>query len=201
MKSALDTTSSIRSLLNPVPAKKRSSLAIDMKQSTGRSKRKRISPDQYQVLTECFQHTDTPNYELREKLSKELNMTNREVQVWFQNRRAKMNRIKLQQKQEHDYYHRQPSLPPSPPPQKHGFRFDPTFSSSLPQSPKSPPPSVSSPSTPSTPTLPMDIPLLSPYMSPIDILATAAEYVQKCDQELQKSLPPANPTRSWRPWL
>lgn len=44
-------------------------------------KRKRISPDQFCLLTELFQQTDTPSHELRERLAKRLEMTNREVQV------------------------------------------------------------------------------------------------------------------------
>ena len=51
-------------------------LAIDHK-----PKRKRISPEQFCLLTELFQQTDTPSHELREKLAKKLKMTNREVQV------------------------------------------------------------------------------------------------------------------------
>ncbi|KAI8447068.1 hypothetical protein BY996DRAFT_6421560 [Phakopsora pachyrhizi] len=39
--------------------------------------------------------TDTPTFNLRETIGRELNMTNREVQVWFQNRRAKYNRQRL----------------------------------------------------------------------------------------------------------
>lgn len=44
-------------------------------------KRKRISSEQLESLNELFQTTQTPTFELREKLAKKLNMTNREVQV------------------------------------------------------------------------------------------------------------------------
>jgi hypothetical protein len=44
-------------------------------------KRKRITPEQFCLLTELFQQTDTPSHDLRETLAKKLNMTNREVQV------------------------------------------------------------------------------------------------------------------------
>ncbi|TPX65052.1 hypothetical protein SpCBS45565_g05462 [Spizellomyces sp. 'palustris'] len=57
-------------------------------------KRKRTSPEQLSDLLSVFDKTDTPSYEIREQLAKKLRMTNREVQVWFQNRRAKMNRNK-----------------------------------------------------------------------------------------------------------
>jgi hypothetical protein len=46
-------------------------------------KRKRTSPEQFSLLSESFNKTDTPNYDLREKLAKQLDMTNREVQVSF----------------------------------------------------------------------------------------------------------------------
>ncbi|PHZ11152.1 uncharacterized protein RHIMIDRAFT_259021 [Rhizopus microsporus ATCC 52813] len=46
-------------------------------------KRKRISPQQFHLLSESFKQTDTPNYDLREKLAKQLDMTNREVQASF----------------------------------------------------------------------------------------------------------------------
>ncbi|GAA5814683.1 hypothetical protein MFLAVUS_008182 [Mucor flavus] len=59
-----------------------------------KAKRKRISPAQYNRLMEIFDQTDTPSSEIRENLAHELEMTKREVQVWFQNRRAKMNRTK-----------------------------------------------------------------------------------------------------------
>ncbi|KAI8887919.1 homeobox, partial [Backusella circina FSU 941] len=60
-----------------------------------KAKRKRILPHQYTRLMEMFEETDTPSSEIRAHLASELDMTNREVQVWFQNRRAKMNRTKV----------------------------------------------------------------------------------------------------------
>ncbi|KAG2225040.1 hypothetical protein INT45_003240 [Circinella minor] len=60
-----------------------------------KAKRKRISPDQFKRLSEVFEQTDTPSSEVRENLANELGMTKREVQVWFQNRRAKINRTKV----------------------------------------------------------------------------------------------------------
>ncbi|KAI7906147.1 homeobox domain-containing protein [Cokeromyces recurvatus] len=66
--------------------------------SLAKAKRKRILPHQYQRLMETFESTDTPSSEIREQLAKELDMTKREVQVWFQNRRAKMSRHRQQQR-------------------------------------------------------------------------------------------------------
>ncbi|KAJ1999528.1 hypothetical protein GGI04_004535 [Coemansia thaxteri] len=61
-----------------------------------RAKRKRITPEQLKELTAVFESTDTPTHDIREVLSKKLGMTNREVQVWFQNRRAKYNRLRIE---------------------------------------------------------------------------------------------------------
>ncbi|POW15011.1 hypothetical protein PSTT_02586 [Puccinia striiformis] len=57
-----------------------------------RPKRKRITPEQLEVLSNLFEYTDTPTFDLREAIGAKLGMSNREVQVWFQNRRAKVNR-------------------------------------------------------------------------------------------------------------
>ncbi|GAA5904358.1 hypothetical protein JCM6882_003205 [Rhodosporidiobolus microsporus] len=57
-----------------------------------RPKRKRITPEQLVRLTGVFEKTDSPSYDVRDKIGAEIGMTNREVQVWFQNRRAKVNR-------------------------------------------------------------------------------------------------------------
>ncbi|KAI9020890.1 homeobox domain-containing protein [Phycomyces nitens] len=62
-----------------------------------KAKRKRISPEQYQRLMQVFAQTDTPSSDAREKLAIELDMTKREVQVWFQNRRAKKSRARVSQ--------------------------------------------------------------------------------------------------------
>ncbi|ORX62292.1 homeobox-domain-containing protein [Hesseltinella vesiculosa] len=59
-----------------------------------KAKRKRISTQQLNRLMAIFQQTDTPSSEVREQLANELDMTKREVQVWFQNRRAKASRAR-----------------------------------------------------------------------------------------------------------
>ncbi|CAG8462076.1 378_t:CDS:2 [Ambispora gerdemannii] len=68
-------------------------------------KRKRFTQEQLVDLIAMFEQTDTPNYEIREKLAKKLNMTNREVQVWFQNRRAKANRAKANEPNASNHHH------------------------------------------------------------------------------------------------
>ncbi|KAJ2642814.1 hypothetical protein GGH99_008665, partial [Coemansia sp. RSA 1285] len=65
-----------------------------------KAKRKRITPEQLKELTAVFEKTDTPTHDIREDLSKKLSMTNREVQVWFQNRRAKYNRLRIEQQRQ-----------------------------------------------------------------------------------------------------
>ncbi|KAF8986759.1 hypothetical protein BGZ52_007717 [Haplosporangium bisporale] len=60
-----------------------------------KAKRKRITTEQLEHLVGLFEKTDTPSFEIRESLAKKLGMSNREIQVWFQNRRAKANRVKI----------------------------------------------------------------------------------------------------------
>ncbi|KAI8384916.1 homeobox domain-containing protein [Radiomyces spectabilis] len=214
-------------------------------------KRKRITPEQFRVLSDLFEKTDTPNYELRETTAKQLDMTNREVQVWFQNRRAKANKLRLQEQQQRQASQQQQQQQQVQPhqrqevssherafqeqaPIKHSKRrrepvfvypqWVPTCYPSYPsrdtdkhryfsQSPPSPPPadepspcdSASSTSSSSVITTPISY----PSMSPIDILAMAAEYVRCCDEEQQQQTKrqrkidedlDKKPT-SWRPWL
>lgn len=52
--------------------------------------RRRTSKDQFQVLETSFQDNSKPNATVRRALAQRLGMTPRAVQVWFQNRRAKM---------------------------------------------------------------------------------------------------------------
>ncbi|TPX48955.1 hypothetical protein SeLEV6574_g01745 [Synchytrium endobioticum] len=58
--------------------------------------RKRTTPEQLNELCAVFETTRSPSFEVREALSQRLAMTNREVQIWFQNRRAKVLRERLQ---------------------------------------------------------------------------------------------------------
>ncbi|KAI7886784.1 homeobox-domain-containing protein [Lichtheimia hyalospora FSU 10163] len=52
-------------------------------------KRTRTSPNQLAVLERTFTSYPSPSGRLREQLSKQLGMTERSIQIWFQNRRAK----------------------------------------------------------------------------------------------------------------
>ena len=52
-------------------------------------KRTRTSPNQLAVLENTFAVNPSPNGRMREQLSRQLGMTERSIQIWFQNRRAK----------------------------------------------------------------------------------------------------------------
>ncbi|CAO0797649.1 unnamed protein product [Mucor circinelloides] len=223
-------------------------LRIKSHEVINKPKRKRITPYQLAILSDLFASTDTPNYQLRENTASKLNMTNREVQVWFQNRRAKVNRNRLQEQKKHDpfvypicwtpppdhHHHQQPQ--PQHPSQQHHYSQQylhhhhdvatPTvyqteqqqrqqqeqYAADVNQKLMNPPnqnyskmpfeeehstydsqSSVTS-SNSSTPTL---YPQLSPQMRPIDILALAAEYVQRCDEEKRLT---EERRKCWRPW-
>lgn len=61
-------------------------------------KRQRATPSQLQLLKKVFETTQTPTAETRLQISKEIDMTERSVQIWFQNKRAKAkNFVKKQE--------------------------------------------------------------------------------------------------------
>ncbi|KAI8816610.1 homeobox domain-containing protein, partial [Fimicolochytrium jonesii] len=53
-------------------------------------KRARATPEQLAILEETFKTHPSPNAHLRELLSHKVQMSERSVQIWFQNRRAKV---------------------------------------------------------------------------------------------------------------
>lgn len=61
-----------------------------------RKKRKRhqTTPQQLRLLESIFAVNRTPDLALRTKLSGQLDMTPRRIQIWFQNKRAKMKKLK-----------------------------------------------------------------------------------------------------------
>ncbi|KAI3631478.1 hypothetical protein MIR68_010361 [Amoeboaphelidium protococcarum] len=60
-------------------------------------RRRRTTEYQLKRLLEIFETiTDTPSFGQRDGIAQELGMTNREVQVWFQNRRAKMAKLRAE---------------------------------------------------------------------------------------------------------
>lgn len=58
--------------------------------------RQRTTTDQLRILEAAYATTKVPNQELRRDLAAQLGMTNRRVQIWFQNKRAKEKRLKNQ---------------------------------------------------------------------------------------------------------
>ncbi|KAI7863465.1 hypothetical protein BDF14DRAFT_1843392 [Spinellus fusiger] len=56
-------------------------------------KRMRATPYQLELLEKTFNINPSPNNRLRAQMTKELGMSERSIQVWFQNRRAKMKNM------------------------------------------------------------------------------------------------------------
>jgi len=54
--------------------------------------RKRTTKAQLKVLEKTFENCPRPDSTMRKKLADQLSMTPRSVQVWFQNRRAKVKK-------------------------------------------------------------------------------------------------------------
>ncbi|CEP17089.1 hypothetical protein [Parasitella parasitica] len=67
-------------------------------------KRTRVTPSQLSVLEETFSVSATPDSKMRKQLAFKLQMPERSIQIWFQNRRAKVKmlqrRVLLRQEQE-----------------------------------------------------------------------------------------------------
>lgn len=64
-----------------------------------KSKRKRISTDQTKILVSMFEGgLHFPTKDTREKLARQLNLSERTIQIWFQNKRqARKNKVKNQE--------------------------------------------------------------------------------------------------------
>jgi Homeodomain len=56
-------------------------------------KRQRATQDQLVTLEHEFEKNPTPTAVVRERIAQEINMTERSVQIWFQNRRAKIKNL------------------------------------------------------------------------------------------------------------
>lgn len=55
-------------------------------------KRRRLLPDETSCLIEAFEKSPKPSQEVRDELASKLRMSQRAIQIWFQNRRAKVRR-------------------------------------------------------------------------------------------------------------
>jgi len=60
--------------------------------SHNKKKRQRTSPDQLSILEQIFQTDKMPSQQTRVQLADQLGMSSRRVQIWFQNKRAKVKR-------------------------------------------------------------------------------------------------------------
>ena len=65
-------------------------------------KRTRATPEQLVILEKTFDVNPSPNNRVREQLSHELGMSERSIQIWFQNRRAKVKNIAKKSSMMHD---------------------------------------------------------------------------------------------------
>ncbi|EIE77159.1 hypothetical protein G6F57_012438 [Rhizopus arrhizus] len=77
-----------------------------------KAKRKRASPSQLNTLNQVFQQTCFPSTDLRAELGKQLGMSPRAVQIWFQNKRQSIRtREKIQQQYRRHYVISPPTSP------------------------------------------------------------------------------------------
>ncbi|KAK9764205.1 hypothetical protein K7432_008489 [Basidiobolus ranarum] len=70
----------------------------DKKDTASSKKRTRATAEQLSILEETFLTNTSPNSKVREALAERVKMSERSIQIWFQNRRAK---VKLMQKRSH----------------------------------------------------------------------------------------------------
>ncbi|KAI8637929.1 hypothetical protein BD408DRAFT_436533 [Parasitella parasitica] len=90
----------------PLPPSQQNTTAKDKASSTNSNnaprKRTRATPEQLAVLEKTFNVHPSPNNRVREQLSRELGMTERSIQIWFQNRRAKVKNVAKKSSMLHD---------------------------------------------------------------------------------------------------
>lgn len=75
--------------------------------SLARRKRRRTSPHELSILNQEFQMGSTPSKQRRIEIAKKVSMTEKAVQIWFQNKRQLLRRLKLSDKEVTE-------LPPTP---------------------------------------------------------------------------------------
>jgi hypothetical protein len=81
-----------------------SELTPPLQQADDSKKRTRVTPSQLAILEETFNVSATPDSKMRKQLAQKLEMPERSIQIWFQNRRAKVKMLQrralLRQEQE-----------------------------------------------------------------------------------------------------
>lgn len=79
------------------PPKEEKSVVSGMDGSGGDiRRRRRLAPHETEFLTRIFEQYPRPNGPMREMIAKRLGMSVRGVQIWFQNKRAKVRRDMLE---------------------------------------------------------------------------------------------------------
>ncbi|EHA52524.1 Transcription elongation factor SPT4 [Pyricularia oryzae] len=86
----LNETPSPSTPANPNSASRRPPRKSTLTQQQKNQKRQRATQDQLTTLEQEFAKNPTPTATVRDRIAEEINMTERSVQIWFQNRRAKI---------------------------------------------------------------------------------------------------------------
>ncbi|OBT48864.1 hypothetical protein VE00_00699 [Pseudogymnoascus sp. WSF 3629] len=89
-KMATPSPSPSASATNSNSASRRPPRKSTLTQQQKNQKRQRATQDQLATLEQEFLKNPTPTASVRERIADEINMTERSVQIWFQNRRAKI---------------------------------------------------------------------------------------------------------------
>jgi len=71
----------------------------DNKPNSTYKKRSRATPEQLAILEATFEKNTSPNSKLREALAEKVHMSERSIQIWFQNRRAKVKNTQKRNQQ------------------------------------------------------------------------------------------------------
>lgn len=74
-------------------------------------KRSRTTPQQLAVLEASFSKNSSPSIRVREQLSTQLGISERSIQIWFQNRRAKVKNQAKKTRESHDILYLQQQYP------------------------------------------------------------------------------------------
>ena len=77
----------------PSSATRRPPRKSTLTQQQKNQKRQRATQDQLLTLEIEFEKNPTPTAVVRERIANDINMTERSVQIWFQNRRAKIKNL------------------------------------------------------------------------------------------------------------
>eukprot|EP00727_Mastigamoeba_balamuthi_P010000 m51a1_g5622 putative homeobox transcription factor (240) ;mRNA; r:776638-777618 len=70
-------------------------LKLSQSPAVHKRKRQRTSPEQLDLLEQMFEQNTMPNQQTRLTLAAQLGMSARRIQIWFQNKRAKVRRSRL----------------------------------------------------------------------------------------------------------